>query len=236
MFQMKYLYVTALLLLPAVLPAQGITVNSNPPGAEVILDGDVTVHGLTPANFANGLEGKYRLTVREYGYEKHSRWVFLHPDRPLELTITLNPKTRFKAALRSAVIPGWGQVYADQKTKGFLFTFMTAGAAAFYFIADNYYDDKIDKYNDMLSLYNEATTYEERDALYTRLADSKKDAYDAETLRNISIGTVATIWGLSLLDALLFFPGERGNVVVNSLAIKPDARNGGAQIVLSHNF
>jgi hypothetical protein len=236
MFQKKYLVVLVLSFLPLLLSAQGVTVNSNPPGAEVTLEGDMTVNGLTPVVFMNGLEGKYRLTISEYGYEDYSRWVFLHPDRSIDLTVTLKSKTRFKAALRSMFIPGWGQMYAGQKTKGVFFTLLAAGAASFYLIADNDYNDKFDYYEETLNRYNRATTFEERDVLYRTLSDSRKDAYDAETLRNISIGSLAAIWGVSFLDALLFFPGEKGNVVENSLTVKPDARNGGAQLVFSHKF
>jgi len=217
-------------------PASGLIVNSNPPGATAILEGPVTLNGLTPVSFPSELQGKYKLTVKEKGYETYHQNLFLLPDKSVDLTLSLKPKTRFKASLRSLIIPGWGQMYSGQKTKGVFFTLLAAGATGFYFIANDDYNSKYDDYRSTLSDYNGATTVADKETLYNRLAASKKDAYDAEDTRQIAIGTVAAVWGLSLIDILFFFPSERGNVATNSLSIKPDYTDGGAQLVFTHTF
>ncbi len=229
-----------LMLSPACLIGQdsssGLTVSTHPPGARVILAGDMTIKGLSPIGFPGELQGKYKLTVREDGYETYRQTLFLHPGRPMELTFSLKPKTRFKAALRSLIVPGWGQIYSGRTGKGVFFTILAAGTAGFYFIANDDFNEKLDDYNRINSRYKNAGTEAEKAALYSLLGNAKQEAYDAESKRLIAIGGIIGLWGLNLIDALFFFPQEKGNVTVNSLTIKPNPNYGGAQIVFSHRF
>ena len=229
-----------LLLVSAPLLAQevnsGLVINSNPPGASVLLDGALSIDGLTPMRFPSELQGKYKLTLKQFGYETYRKTLFLQPDKPMELNLDLKPKTKFKATLRSIIIPGWGQMYGGQTTKGVMLTMLAIGATGFYFIADNKYNNRLDDYQSIQTAYNTAATDSEKIQIYSLLATAKKNAYDAEGRRQIAIGTVAAVWGLGLIDILFFFPRERGNTAVNSLTIKPDTENGGAQLVLSHRF
>ena len=234
------LFFILLILLPVNLMGQDITsgliVNTNPPGAKVVLDGNMTINGLTPIGFPGELQGKYKLIVKEDGYETYRRTLFLHPDRPMELTFSLQPKTRFKAALRSLIIPGWGQMYSGRTGKGILFTILTAAAAGYYFIMDDNFNEKLEDYNQINSRYNSAKTEAEKNSLYSPLVAAKQEAYDAEDKRIIAIGSMIGIWGLNLIDVLFFYPQEKDNVAVNSLTIRPDPDKGGAQIVFSHRF
>jgi PEGA domain/Family of unknown function (DUF5683) len=234
------LAVVILCLLPLAAMAQeqpkGFSVDSSPPGAEVSLIGAITLNGLTPVRFTQALEGNYQVRVKKYGYETYKSSVFLQADRDMNLTVRLSPKTRFKAAARSLLIPGWGQSYTEQKTKGAIFMIMAAGAIASYLIADADFKDKNDHYKLISSEYDNATSYEEKVRLYPQLGTAKKDAYDAENIRRITIGATVAVWGLNLLDVLFFFPEETGSLSVNSIGLKPDLKSGGAQLVLSHRF
>ncbi len=42
--------------------------------------------------------------------------------------------------------------------------------------------------------------------LEQQLREDQQDAYDAENVRRVTIGAVAGVWALNLLDILLFFP------------------------------
>jgi hypothetical protein len=229
-----------LCLMPAVLSAQesshGFTVNSSPPGAEVSLIGLLTVSGLTPVSFTQGLEGNYRVTIKKHGYETYKSSIFLQPDRSLTLTARLRPKTRFKAAARSLIIPGWGQSYSGQKFKGLCFTLMAGGAITAFLLTDSDFHDKDDKYKATLDKYNSAENYQEKISLYSLVGITKNDAYHAENRRRISIGMTAGVWALSILDIFFFFPEDNGSVLVNTIGIKPDLENGGALVVLNHHF
>jgi hypothetical protein len=234
------LVVIILMLFPLSLLAQqsnsGFTVHSNPAGAEVLLKGDLILSGISPVSFTQGIQGKYRVIVKKYGYETYHSSVYLQTDRSTSLDVQLKPKTRFKALARSFLIPGWGQYYSDQKFKGGCFFVLAAGAVGAYFITDAVYDDKVHHYDNTLSRYQRATLYDEKWALYQELTSARKDAYDAENLRRITIGVGIAVWGLNLLDLLFSFPEESGSYSVNSLSFKPDINNGGGTIQLTHRF
>jgi len=126
--KLKRILATAItgLLLTAGISAQetqstGLIVRSQPPGALATVSGEVTVSGVTPVHFRQTLIGDYKLTLKKYGYEKYTTRVILDPGKLTTIDITLSPKTRFKAAVRSLFIPGWGQRYTEQKNKGYLF-------------------------------------------------------------------------------------------------------------------
>ncbi len=234
------LVVIILLFLPLSLLAQqsnsGLTVSSNPVGAEVFLKGDLILSGISPVTFTQGIRGKYNVIVKKYGYETYHSSVYLQPDKAASLNIQLKPKTRFKALARSFIIPGWGQCYSDQKFKGGCFFVLAAGAVSAYFIADADYDDKVHHYENTLGRYQRATLYDDKSTLYQELSSARKDAYDAENLRRITIGAAIAVWGLNLLDLLFTFPEENGSYSVNSLSLKPDLQNGGGTVQLTHRF
>lgn len=234
------LVVIILLSLPLTLFAQqsggGFTVNSNPSGAEVLLKGDLIISGVSPVSFTQGIQGQYRVLVRKYGYETYKSSVYLQPEKQMNLSVQLKPKTRFKALSRSFLIPGWGQYYSEQKFKGGCFFTLTVGAVAAFFIADADYDNKILHYENTLDRYQRATLYDEKRNLFQELSTARKDAYDAENFRRITIGVAIAVWGLNLLDLLFSFPEENGSYSVNSLTVEPDLNHGGATLLWSYRF
>jgi hypothetical protein len=154
----------------------------------------------------------------------------------MELTLNLKPKTNIKAALRSLFIPGWGQMYSGRKGIGMIFSLLAAGATGYYIITDNNFYDKLDEYVRINSQYASAMTDADRISLYPRIVAAKQNAYDAENKRFRALAGIITVWGLNLLDALIFFPKQKDNPPVSGLTIKPDPVQGGAQIVYSHRF
>jgi hypothetical protein len=203
--------------------AQGVTVVTDPGGAIARLVGDAEVAGVTPVRFSQPLFGVYELVVSKPGYETHSTWVVLDPSRDLQFDVSLAAKTRLKAALRSAVIPGWGQLYTEHNGKAWLFAGLTVASGVAYLIADHRFDEKYDDYQGVRSRYNAASTTAERSRLWHDLSAAKRDAYDAEDVRRITIGAAIAVWGLNLLDALISSPGHSSEVSVKNLSIAPTA-------------
>lgn len=228
------------LLLPASLLGQdlstGLTVNTNPPGARVILDGDITITGLSPVSFPGELQGRFKLTIKEEGYETYRQSLNLYSGRLMEINLGLRPKTRYKAVWRSLIIPGWGQIYSGRKTKGVIFTLLAIGATSYYFIADNDFYEKLDDYSLIRSRYFSEKNEAEKALLYSQFKTARHKAYDAESNRINAIGGVIGIWAISLIDALFLFPQQKNIVPINSLSIRPGPNQGGAQIVFSHRF
>ncbi len=234
------LAIIALIIFPMCLAAQdatsGFHVETNPPGAEVSLIGVITISGLTPVSFNQGLEGEYQIRIEKYGYETYKSSVFLQNGRAINLTVNLKSKTRLKAAARSLVIPGWGQSYTNQKSKGLLFGLAAVGGIASFLITDSDFNNKNKTYENYLSEYNRAATFSEKERLFSLVADAKKKAYDAETTRRISIGATVAIWSLNIMDIFLFFPETGGSMTVSGLSIKPDINSSRTLLTFSYRF
>lgn len=239
-----FIVLCAVLALPVSLLAQSnmtgdVTVRSVPEGAQATLSGELMVSGVTPARFRHLLIGEYQLTVQKHGYETYKTIVVLDPTKQIEIDVKLSPKTPFKATARSLFIPGWGQRYAGQKTKGYLFTGLAATAVLAYMIADNDFDDKYDYYKRLDREYDSlssAGTIGSLQSLYPTLVDAQEEAYDAENVRRLTIGTVIGIWALNVIDAMFFFPEEKGTFSVKGLTIQPSVDPDKTGLTLAWKF
>jgi len=213
---------------------------TTPPGAEVVLKGEASVSGLSPVTFSYPLTGEYSLIVQKYGYEDYKTRLILDPAHPQQLSVELSPKTGFKAALRSIIIPGWGQRYEDRKTKGFMFSVLFVGAGLILLDNENKFQDREDAYLARLAEYDVAVSrgasIDELTGYHAALVDAQQHAYDAEDNRRISAGVVAGIWGLNVLDALLFAPKERATFSIKGIAVAPSADGQGVRLTLSRTF
>jgi len=216
--------------------AGNVSVKSDPPGALASLEGEAVVAGVTPARFQYNLVGDYRLVVKLDGYETYRTHVSLDPSRPSEFIVTLSPRTKLKAALRSTVIPGWGQWYSGQKTKGTALMLLTIGTSVAALIADNRFDDKYDIYETKLAEYDAATSYDELVRLQPGLAEAQRKAYDAENVRRACIGLMAGVWAFNVLDNFLFFPHHPTGFRVKGLTFAPTADFGQVGLTLGTSF
>jgi hypothetical protein len=204
-----------------------VTVRSNPSGATVILSGDFTVAGITPTVFTQGLLGYYEITAYRPGYETYHSSIILSGSQPADIQVSLEAKTRAKAALRSLIIPGWGQRYYGSKTKGGLLTIgavaggITAGLFQLHFVHTR------DDYFNVLDRYNATRSVDEREAMLGQLYDAQKKAYDAEQDRNVAGAIVAGFWIYNVLDALLFFPDYGIQISGANLSVAPAATPNG---------
>jgi hypothetical protein len=221
-------------------PPGNLTVRSNPPGADVRVDGEASAAGITPVTFKYSLIGSYDLRIAKHGYETYKTKIALDPAKETVVDIRLSPKTRFKAAARSLFIPGWGQRYAEQKSKGFLLHLMAAGAVTAFVVTDHDFNKKFDRFDGLQVAFDSALAAgagnEEMAGRYNTLFDAQKKAYDAENNRRLAIGSMIAVWGLGVLDALLFTPEERATFTIKSVAIEPQAGPSSFGIRLSKSF
>lgn len=216
-----------------------ISVQSNPPGATVTIEGEAYLTGVTPAAFYQTLIGHYLLKVSRSGFETHSYRVMLSPDRPTVINVDLIPKTRFKAAARSVFIPGWGQRYSEHDGRGKLFTGLAAAAVGYYLVTDANFDDKNDVFLERLSQYDAMAaggSLADIKWMQPRLDKAQQEAWDAENRRRLAIGMVVAVWGWSVLDALLLFPENGAEVSVMGLSLAPKTGFGEVGLKLSRSF
>ena len=219
------------LALPLIASAQtsmtgDITIRSDPQGSLIELRGDATVSGVTPARFRHLLIGVYDLTLKKRGYETYQTKIDIDPARQMEVDVRLSPKTRFKTAVRSLFIPGWGQRYADKTGKGWAFTFLALSAGAVVYLTEDEFDFRMDEFRKIEQEYDSLAVVGNLDDLrrvkpFLDAAQAK--AYDAENERRIAIGVAVGIWALNVIDALFFFPEERGEFTVKGLTFNPSA-------------
>jgi hypothetical protein len=189
-----------------------LTVVSSPVGTVVTLEGEYQLAGVTPVTYNQNLIGMYRLTAYRDGYEKYKTTLVLVGDEPFQIDFEMVPKTPFKAAFRSLVVPGWGQMYTDQKLRGALYTSATVISLMSLLIADQDFRDKRDTYNEVRDLYESTRSIDEMRIIRERLDTVQKEAYDAETVRQIAFGVTAFVWAFNVLDAIVFFPDRRHTV------------------------
>lgn len=231
-------------LLPMLAAGQSVvgavTVVSNPGGAEVTLKGDATVSGVTPTTFRQIFIGRYDLIVKKPGYETYKERIIIDPSKNQQFDVALSPKTALKAGLRSTFLPGWGQRYSGQPGKGWLFHALAASSIAAYFIVDHNFDIKYDKFVRRQAAYDAAVdagaSRDELEGLLDDLKAAQDKAYDYEDYRRISIGTVVGVWGLSVLDALLFFPNNRSDVTVGGVSLDTGTESTPLGFTLSYRF
>jgi hypothetical protein len=230
--------------IPFLSSAQGtasgdVTVRSTPEGAHITISGDVVVSGVTPARFRHLLIGDYKLVLKKHGYESYSTRVALDPTRQIEIDIRLSPKTLLKATVRSFFIPGWGQKYTDQKTKGYLIGALAIGSVLAYLAADDEFDYRYDLFLEKRNLFDSLRTAGSIDdlrRLKPELDKVQDDAYDAENVRRAAIGAIIAVLGINLLDILFFYPEQRATFSIKGLAISPTADPNRVGLTLSKRF
>lgn len=221
-------------------PAGGLIVVTSPPGAQVMVGGEADLVGISPITFTYPLLGSYELTVKKYGYEDYRTQLLLDPAHPQQLNVELSPKTGLKAALRSTIIPGWGQRYNGHKTRSFAFASLFTGALVVFLAVDQDFRDREDDYLVRVDEYDDAllggASIDELSARHRALVSAQEAAYEAESDRRIALGALVGIWGLNVLDAFLSVPDERATFAIKGVSVTPSAGTDGIQLTLSKAF
>ncbi len=213
-----------------------LNIVSNPGGATVQLKGDYNLIVTTPASVYQRLNGEYKIGAFRRGYERWSSRVWFRQGNPRQLVIELKPKTRIKAGLRSLLIPGWGQFYCDEKTKSFMMGISTLGAVVAYVFVDNYYSNKYDDYNRANNELGSARNIEDWKKYRQLLDERQREAYDAENLRNVTLGIVVGAWAYNILDAVLFFPYGEEHFFAEGSKLTVELRENRPTLLLAKKF
>ncbi|OGC77770.1 MAG: hypothetical protein A2Z27_02620 [candidate division Zixibacteria bacterium RBG_16_50_21] len=212
-----------------------LRISSTPPGVTVNMDGPFQLTTTTPTEISQPLTGRYHVKAEKFGYESWETYVTLTPNQPASLKINLSPKTRVKAALRSVLIPGWGQFYSDRKGWGYFFAVGTATLAAGFILADLHYSNQYDQYVDVRNEFDRAATIEEKTNLKQNLDDEQREAYDAENLRNAALGIAAGFWAFNVVDNIFFFPSAESGVF-ERLSSNYDVRTGQVKLTYTQSI
>lgn len=200
-------------------PTTYLTVTSDPPGAIVTLVGEYELVGTTPWNVFRPLSGVYRVEATAPGYGTWERTVVLGPTGIHDLHIELPGKSRFGAAARSLVLPGWGQHYNEAPAKRNLVWVTEAAALITVYAFWERYQDRKDDFDEVAELYRDSRNLDAIPILRRELerrSERADDAFDnVERAQLVAIG----IYGLAFLDALFSGPEEAGSPLGSRAAL-----------------
>jgi hypothetical protein len=210
---------------------------SKPPGATVVLSGEVDLAAVAPCVIQQDIVGNVKVKATRPGYENWKANIILLPNQQYTLNIRMKRMTRFKAAARSMLIPGWGQYYSGNRFKGVLMGLSSIAGVTAAWIADDNYNRKYDDFKDAEDDYRAAASIEESLRLKDLMNDKRRKAYDAETTRNTFLGIAVGIWAYNVLDAIVFFPDYRQDYLNRSYPTLQSAIiNGAPGLVLTAEF
>ncbi|MCZ6678456.1 MAG: FlgO family outer membrane protein [Candidatus Poribacteria bacterium] len=112
----------------------------------------------------------------------------------------LFPSSPFSAALKSTVIPGWGQL-SNNRVSGYIFLIgglASLGGLVATQLSLNSEEDNLDELN-ILSRRDLTVTGEERRSLQK----AEDDVDDKRNTRNIAAIVFGSVWGLNIIDAYI---------------------------------
>ena len=138
-------------------------------------------------------------------------------NQTLEVDVRLDPRSRLGAALKSTVIPGWGD-WPDRKFASVLMGMLQVGTAVGAALYHLDYEDKLDQYHDARDKYADMANFPS----YSQYSEQRKlmlskhdDVEGAKTLRNVLfISAVAGIRVLGALESAIFMPRAEGGGVM----------------------
>lgn len=179
-----------------------LTVESNPRGAIVKIEGTYSFVGRTPYIVPYPLTGKYKIRASKHGYESETSQVYFVPNEESKLFIKLTPKTRLRAGVRSAFFPGWGQFYGGNKKRAFLISTAEIALAARTVIAFNDYNSSQDALDTATEEFLRTMSETSFENVQKKLAQANKD----DDFRKVMLRITAGVWIYNILDSIIFFP------------------------------
>ena len=148
--------------------------------------------------------GNYSLKVSARGYESKKTQATISKQKTTTLEIDLNPKSPQKVLRYSAMFPGAGQIYGENKTRGILYSLATIGAAVLLnnaMATHGTEKDLMDQYYDEYSAASDPAEIDRTWTLYSDQTDKKNSAQ----FQMIAFGTTLVgTWVASVVDAWLY--------------------------------
>ncbi|MFC1628281.1 DUF6677 family protein [Gemmatimonadota bacterium] len=182
------------------------------------------------------IPGHYQLKVRAPGYAPWSREIDLADGDNSVIPVTLTPKSRFTAGVL-ALIPGVGHFYANRPGKGMLMLVATVGSIAYGAGQFDSYATSRDEYDQLVSAYRAATTYQDLTAIKADMDIKYVEVQESHNKLGTVVGIAGAVWLFNIIDASLLMPRLR-NASGGSPVPEMDlgARNGRLTFSLKVNF
>ena len=195
--------------------------------------------GSTPLENINLEQGRYIVEVGLPGYEKLPAYD-LNVDSSMVYSLTLPrlvPKTRVKAFMRSAVLPGWGQRYFEQPRKSIGIGSSALTAALFCLYNQMEYNRLSTDYDQAVADYQNSITDLDTKAnhmlnIYDQLSANQRNS-------NLGLVLLSGVYAWNLVDIFIANPFNKSSSFSQS-NIEPEVKAGftpnGVQLRIGINF
>lgn len=207
-----------------------LTVDVTPSDAEVYVDGRKAGTG-SMENFKVPV-GIHDIEIRHPSYSRSVlQSVAVQPGETRKMESQFGIFTP-DAIWRSAMLPGWGQMYDGAGVKGGMFMAAFLGSGAMAVLSVMNVTDKNNTYQQSLDDLRNVTSQAEYDRVWQDANAKYNDLQDAQKKRNTFFAAAGAVYALNIVDVVLFH--SRGNETTlfagnNALRIQPaflaDGRN-----------
>jgi hypothetical protein len=192
-----------------------ISVESKPSGAIVRFEGIYNFSGRTPFVIPYVLAGRYKVKAAKEGFENLSAEMDFVGADDGNLMLKLKSKTRLKAATRSLIFPGWGQIYGGDKLRGIAFSSIQMGLGIGTMLVIRDYNNA----NDDLKRATDAFTRHKDESTFLAMQDKLETADEKYNSRNTMLMIAAAFWTYNILDSILFFKPHGTQIEIRSSQI-----------------
>ena len=148
--------------------------------------------------------GNHNFLIEAKKYETSNILINVESTESIYQNVDLVRKTRQKAFIKSILLPGSGQRYAESKAKGLLMTGLHIGAGVLIYSNYTKYNDSVALKNDSYTQYKNASDLNAIAFHHKEYEANVKNANDAAGLIIAMGATFAINWAFSAIDALLF--------------------------------
>ena len=198
-----------------------VTLSGVPQGLEVFMDGQFI------GNLPSGQKispGEHIFIFKAPGYENLKLKISFDTDSSQCIQMSLRPKTKTKAFMKSLLLPGWGQKYSDHSARAIIYPMLQIASIGGAFWANHKYNSAVDDYEPLqIDYLNAISEYEIKNA-WTIMQNKYDDIDNWEKKRNIMIGAAVGLWLWNACDAFLFGPETAKSDQAYGAVIKPNMR------------
>ncbi|MFC2085057.1 PEGA domain-containing protein [Bacteroidota bacterium] len=134
--------------------------------------------------------------------------------------ISLETQSNLPTILKSALLPGLGQITSDRTTMGIISFSLVAGTAVWHYLNLTSYNDKKDELGNKIDLFNSSSNPSEQYQLGLEINELQTEVNDKYDKTKISIWLPVAAYAINLLDVLIFTPEQKSIVLSQNINLK----------------
>ena len=157
-----------------------------------------------PLRFFELKYGSYPLKMYRKGWEIKKETVEIKKQQTTRINVILMPKSKRKSLIYSLMFPGAGQIYADNKIKGFAFSILGSGMVSLLIGKAMVYNEENETIGKFQTDYQNAITASEIETTWQVYQNQVNEVNDLQSQLLIYGGGLAATWFINVVDAYLF--------------------------------